>query len=78
MIWIKTAQGECLRIAREIYVARQKNGTLVRIPRRYGAQGVSDGEQTWSLGGLQGYPAARLITRAEYEEYNQSKGAEQS
>ena len=78
MIWIKTDQGECRRIEREIWVVRLRNGTLVQSRRQFGAQGVSDGEQTWSLGGLQGYPTARIITRAEYEEYKQSKGAELS
>ena len=74
MIWIKTEDGQCKAIEGEIWVSRQRNGTLVRIPGKYRAEGVSDGEMTWSLGKLPGYPLARLITRAEYEEDRQKKG----
>lgn len=73
MIWIRTGQGKCLCIEKEIWVIRQKNGVIVRSSRRYGAHGVSDGSQTWSLGTLEGYPGAVCITRAEYEEWNQQK-----
>lgn len=73
MIWIETELGDCRMISREIWVARQKNGILVRIPRAFGAEGISDGEQTWSLGALEGYPKARRITRAEYEQWKQGK-----
>lgn len=73
MIWIRTEDGECQMIPEEIWVRRQKNGILVRTPRRFGAEGVSDGVQTWSLGPLQGYPVARTITRAEYEEHRQGR-----
>lgn len=59
--------GECRRIDREIWVHRQSNGKVVSCPRPK-AQGVCDGENTWSLGSLEGYPEARLIPLAEYEE----------
>lgn len=59
--------GERRRIEREIWVRRQSNGVVVRCTRSKG-QGVGDGEQTWSLGSLAGYPDARHIPLAEYEE----------
>ena len=40
---------------------------VVACPRPR-AQGVCDGENTWSLGELEGYPEARIITLAEYLE----------
>ena len=59
--------GERRRIEREIWVHRQSNGMVVACPRPK-AQGVCDGENTWSLGQLEGYPEARCIPLAEYLE----------
>lgn len=59
--------GERRRIDREIWVRRQSNGMVVACPRPR-AQGVCDGENTWSLGELEGYPETKLIPLAEYEE----------
>ncbi|MBE6950817.1 MAG: hypothetical protein E7451_05705 [Ruminococcaceae bacterium] len=59
--------GERRRIEREIWVHRQSNGMVVACPR-HKAQGVCDGENTWSLGQLEGYPEARCIPLAEYLE----------
>lgn len=55
------------RIDGEIWVRRQSNGTVVRCQRPR-AQGVSDGAEIWSLGSLEGYPEAKLIPLAEFEE----------
>ena len=55
------------RIEQEVWCLRQRNGTVVRCPRQK-AQGVGDGELLWSLGTLEGYPEAKIITLAEFEE----------
>lgn len=67
MIHIRTSDGECIRIENEVWITANRNGTVV-TPHRVRAQGVGDGTSIWSLGGLEGYPEARIITRAEYEE----------
>ena len=59
--------GERLCLEKPIWVLRNRNG-LLRTRHRIKAMGVSDGEMVWSLGALAGYPEARIITRAEYEE----------
>ena len=62
-----TETGERRRIENEIWITRNRNG-VIRTPHRVKALGICDGEITWSLGTLEGYPEAKLITRAEYEE----------
>ncbi len=59
--------GERRCIDSEVWITVNRNGPL-RTLHRVKAKGVGDGEQIWSLGGLEGYPEARIITRAEYEE----------
>lgn len=63
-----TETGERRRIENEIWITRNRNG-VIRTPHRVKALGICDGETTWSLGTLEGYPEAKLITRAEFEEY---------
>lgn len=58
---------ERLCLAEPVWIMTNRNGIL-RTPYRVKAQGVGDGVRVWSLGGLEGYPEARIITRAEYEE----------
>lgn len=60
-----TGERRCLEYG--FYIRRLSNGMVVRCHRVH-AQGVSDGEQIWSLGSLEGYPGARIVTRAEFEE----------
>lgn len=67
MICIEIEDGTRRRIEQEVFVLRQRNGRIVRC-HRVKAQGVGDGDQIWSLGELEGYPKARIITLAEYEE----------
>lgn len=68
MICIEISEtGECRRIEREVWITTNRNG-IVATPHRVKAQGVGDGKSIWSLGGLEGYPGARIITLAEYEE----------
>lgn len=62
---VETGERRC--IEREIWVTTNRNG-VVATPHRIKAKGVCDGEQIWSLGELDRYPLARIITRAEYEE----------
>ena len=59
--------GERIRIEREVWITTNRNG-VVATPHRVKARGVGDGEKIWSLGELEGYPEARLITLAEYQE----------
>lgn len=59
--------GESRRIEQPIWITTNRNGVLV-TPHRVKAKGIGDGESIWSLGGLEGCPEAKLITRAEYEE----------
>ena len=59
--------GECRQIEKEVWITANRNGILT-TPSRVKALGVGDGESVWSLGGLEGYPEARIITRAEYDE----------
>lgn len=68
MICIEIEQtGETRRIDRPIWVRRLGNGTVAACHRPQ-AEGVSDGAETWSLGALEGYPAAKLITLMEHRE----------
>ena len=59
--------GERLRIEREVWIRRNRNGVEI-TPHRERAQGVGDGERIWSLGELEGYPLAKIITMAEFLE----------
>lgn len=59
--------GERKRIDRPVWITVNRNGPL-RTPHRCQALGVGDGENIWSLGGLEGYPEARIIPLAEYLE----------
>lgn len=67
MIFIRTNGGEARRIESEIWITTNRNGPLA-TPHRIKARGVGDGEHIWSLGELEGYPEARIITMAEYLE----------
>ena len=68
MICIEIAEtGERLKIEREVWITANRNGIII-TPHRVKAKGVGDGKQVWSLGELDGYPEARIITLAEYEE----------
>ena len=62
-----TNTGERRRIGNEVWITVNRNGIVI-TPHRALARGVGDGEQVWSLGELEGYPEAKLITLAEYEE----------
>lgn len=66
--------GERLRIQNEVWLTTNRNG-LVTTPHRVLAKGVGDGMGVWSLGDLQGYPEARIITLAEYEESQTAPGS---
>lgn len=59
--------GERLKLDDPVWITKNRNG-LLRAPHRVKALGVGDEEHIWSLGGLEGYPEAKIITRAEYEE----------
>lgn len=60
--------GERRRLDTPVWITTNRNGIL-RTPHRTKASGVGDGEEIWSLGELEGYPVARIITLAEYEEH---------
>ena len=59
--------GERKRIDRPVWIIRNRNGILA-TPHRCQALGVSNGETVWSLGELEGFPEAKVITLAEYLE----------
>lgn len=68
MVYIEIiGSGECREIESPLWITRNRNGVLTTRYRAK-AQGVGDGTTIWSLGKLEGYPEARIITRAEYEE----------
>lgn len=67
MIHIRTLDGEYICIENEIWITANRNGIVI-TPHRVKAKGVGDGTSIWSLGALEGFPAARIITWAEYEE----------
>lgn len=67
MIFIRTNDGEARRIEHEVWVTTNRNG-IVATAHRIKAKGVGNGEHIWSLGELEGYPEARIITLAEYLE----------
>lgn len=67
MIHIRTSDGEYIRIENEVWITANRNGTVI-TPHRVKAKGVGDGTSIWSLGGLTGYPEARIITLAEFGE----------
>ena len=56
-----------LRLEHEVWITQNRNG-LMTTPHRNHAKGVGDGTSIWSLGELEGYPVARIITLAQYEE----------
>lgn len=67
-IFVEIAEtGERRRIVDPIWVTTNRNG-LVTAPHRVKAKGVGDGKEIWSLGQLEGFPGAKLITLAEYGE----------
>ena len=59
--------GERRRIEQEIWITANRNGPVI-TPHRVKALGVGDGKEIWSLGQLEGFPAVKLITLAEYGE----------
>lgn len=59
--------GERRRLERPVWINVNRNGILT-TPHRVKAKGVGDGAQIWSLGGLAGYPEAKIITLAEFLE----------
>lgn len=62
-----THTGERRAIREAVWLTWNGRG-VIRTPHRVKALGVGDGQQNWSFGTLEGYPEAKLITRAEYEE----------
>ena len=62
---IETGERRC--IENEVWITENRNG-IHRTPHRCKALGIGDGETVWSLGKLEGYPQAKLITLAEYGE----------
>ena len=68
MICIEVKEtGERRCIENEIWITKNRSG-IRRTPHRCKALGIGDGETVWSLGKLEGYPEAKLITLAEYLE----------
>jgi hypothetical protein len=68
MIYIEIVEsGERLEIENQIWVTTNRNGIVV-TPHRIKAAGVGDGTSIWSLGELEGFQPARIITFAEYME----------
>ena len=59
--------GERRKLDQPVWITTNRNGIVV-TPERTRAKGVGDGGQIWSLGELEGYPGARIITLAEYLE----------
>lgn len=62
-----TETGQRLKLEREVWITSNRNGPVI-TPHRVKAKGVGDGKQIWSLGALEGFPEARIITLAEYLE----------
>lgn len=71
---IETGERRC--IENEIWITANRSG-IRRTPHRCKAQGIGDGETVWSLGKLEGYPEAKLITLAEYLESLGEQGEEE-
>lgn len=59
--------GQRRKIEHPVWITKNRNGIL-RTPHRFKALGVGDGDRIWSLGGLEGYPQARVITLLAYLE----------
>lgn len=59
--------GERRAIEQPVWLTKNRNG-IVSTRHQVKALGVSDGTENFSFGMLEGYPEAKLITRAEYEE----------
>ena len=77
MICIEVKEtGERRCIENEIWITKNRSG-IRRTPHRCKALGIGDGETVWSLGKLEGYPAAKLITLAEYLESLGEQGEEE-
>ena len=71
---IETGERRC--IENEIWITANRSG-IRRTPHRCKALGIGDGETVWSLGKLEGYPQAKLITLAEYLESLGEQGEEE-
>lgn len=77
MICIEVKEtGERRCIENEIWITKNRSG-IRRTPHRSKALGIGDGETVWSLGKLEGYPEAKLITLAEYLETLGEQGEEE-
>lgn len=77
MICIEVKEtGERRCIENEIWITKNRSG-IRRTPHRCKALGIGDGETVWSLGKLEGYPEAKLITLAEYLETLGEQGEEE-
>ena len=77
MICIEVKEtGERRCIENEIWITENRSG-IHRTPHRCKALGIGDGETVWSLGELEGYPEAKLITLAEYLESLGEQGEEE-
>ena len=77
MICIEVKEtGERRCIENEIWITENRSG-IHRTPHRCKALGIGDGETVWSLGALEGYPEAKLITLAEYLETLGEQGEEE-
>ena len=77
MICIEVKEtGERRCIENEIWITKNRSG-IRRTPHRCKALGIGDGETVWSLGELEGYPEAKLITLAEYLETLGEQGEEE-
>lgn len=77
MICIEVKEtGERRCIENEIWITENRSG-IRRTPHRCKALGIGDGETVWSLGKLEGYPEAKLITLAEYLETLGEQGEEE-
>lgn len=78
VIYIEISQtGERRCLESPLWITRNRNGILT-TPHRIKALGVGDGVNVWSLGKLDGYPEAKLITLAEYGETRSSPDPELS
>ena len=71
---IETGERRC--IENEVWITENRNG-IHRTPHRSKALGIGDGATVWSLGKLEGYPEAKLITLAEYLESLGEQGEEE-
>lgn len=63
--------GVRIKLDHPVWITTNRNGIVV-TPERVKAKGVGDGEHIWSLGELEGYPEAKLITLAEFLEVQET------